>query len=114
MESRRYPHNPPTRFLVQFRYDCFVSPVDLLVLSVHELTVLDSIIIPWFTVRKVKVDDEIVRAHLRLAIQIQSVVLAVGDYMNVQCHACIGGTSIFGSWSMASTLYLEHLGVFLI
>ncbi|KAF9283479.1 RNA helicase [Mortierella alpina] len=29
-----------------------------------------------------------------LAIQIQSVILALGDYMNVQCHACIGGTSI--------------------
>lgn len=29
-----------------------------------------------------------------LAQQIQSVVLALGDYMNVQCHACIGGTSI--------------------
>lgn len=29
-----------------------------------------------------------------LAVQIQSVVLALGDYMNVQCHACIGGTSI--------------------
>jgi ATP-dependent RNA helicase len=29
-----------------------------------------------------------------LACQIQSVVLALGDYMNVQCHACIGGTSI--------------------
>ena len=29
-----------------------------------------------------------------LATQIQSVVLALGDYMNVQCHACIGGTSI--------------------
>ena len=25
-----------------------------------------------------------------LATQIQSVVLALGDYMNVQCHACIG------------------------
>ncbi|KAG2039492.1 P-loop containing nucleoside triphosphate hydrolase protein [Suillus americanus] len=25
---------------------------------------------------------------------IQSVVLALGEYMNVQCHACIGGTSI--------------------
>ena len=22
------------------------------------------------------------------------VVLALGDYMNVQCHACIGGTNI--------------------
>ncbi|POY70595.1 hypothetical protein BMF94_6373 [Rhodotorula taiwanensis] len=29
-----------------------------------------------------------------LATQIQSVVLALGDYMNVSCHACIGGTSI--------------------
>eukprot|EP00128_Syssomonas_multiformis_P005754 Colp12_sorted_trinity150504_noHs@28397 len=29
-----------------------------------------------------------------LAQQIQKVVLALGDYMNVQCHACIGGTSI--------------------
>ncbi|KJA29899.1 hypothetical protein HYPSUDRAFT_31927 [Hypholoma sublateritium FD-334 SS-4] len=29
-----------------------------------------------------------------LATQIQSVVLALGDYLNVQCHACIGGTSI--------------------
>ena len=29
-----------------------------------------------------------------LACQIQSVVLALGDYMNIQCHACIGGTSI--------------------
>jgi ATP-dependent RNA helicase len=29
-----------------------------------------------------------------LATQIQNVVLALGDYMNVQCHACIGGTNI--------------------
>lgn len=29
-----------------------------------------------------------------LATQIQSVIMALGDYMNVQCHACIGGTSI--------------------
>ncbi|SOV09630.1 ATP-dependent RNA helicase FAL1 [Ustilago sp. UG-2017a] len=29
-----------------------------------------------------------------LAIQIQSVVLALGDYLNVQCHVCIGGTSV--------------------
>jgi len=29
-----------------------------------------------------------------LAQQIQKVVLAIGDYMSVQCHACIGGTSI--------------------
>ena len=29
-----------------------------------------------------------------LAVQIQQVVLALGDFMNVQCHACIGGTSL--------------------
>lgn len=29
-----------------------------------------------------------------LATQAQSVVLALGDYMSVQCHACIGGTSL--------------------
>jgi ATP-dependent RNA helicase len=29
-----------------------------------------------------------------LATQIQSVIMALGDYMNVQCHACIGGTNI--------------------
>jgi len=29
-----------------------------------------------------------------LAQQIQKVVLALGDYMNAQCHACIGGTNV--------------------
>jgi len=29
-----------------------------------------------------------------LAGQIQKVILALGDYMSVQCHACIGGTNI--------------------
>uniref|UniRef100_A0A060TF75 ATP-dependent RNA helicase FAL1 n=1 Tax=Blastobotrys adeninivorans TaxID=409370 RepID=A0A060TF75_BLAAD len=29
-----------------------------------------------------------------LAVQIQKVVLALGDYMNAQCHACIGGKSV--------------------
>lgn len=29
-----------------------------------------------------------------LAQQIQKVVLALGDYMNAQCHACIGGTLV--------------------
>ncbi|TIB74211.1 DEAD-domain-containing protein [Wallemia mellicola] len=32
--------------------------------------------------------------ELVTATQIQSVVLALGDYMSVQCHACIGGTSV--------------------
>jgi len=29
-----------------------------------------------------------------LVIQIQKVVLALGDYMGVSCHACIGGTNV--------------------
>lgn len=29
-----------------------------------------------------------------LAQQIQKVVLALGDYLSIQCHACIGGTSV--------------------
>merc|ERR1719432_540181 len=29
-----------------------------------------------------------------LAQQIQKVVMSLGDYMGVQCHACIGGTSV--------------------
>jgi len=28
-----------------------------------------------------------------LALQIQRVVLALGDYLNVRCHACVGGTN---------------------
>lgn len=29
-----------------------------------------------------------------LAVQIQKVILALGDYMSVYCHACIGGTNL--------------------
>lgn len=29
-----------------------------------------------------------------LAVQIQKVILALGDFLNVQCHACIGGTNL--------------------
>uniref|UniRef100_A0A915LUZ1 RNA helicase n=1 Tax=Meloidogyne javanica TaxID=6303 RepID=A0A915LUZ1_MELJA len=29
-----------------------------------------------------------------LAVQVQKVILALGDYMNVQCHVCIGGTNV--------------------
>ena len=29
-----------------------------------------------------------------LAVQIQKVILAIGQFMNVQCHACIGGKKI--------------------
>ncbi len=31
-----------------------------------------------------------------LAIQIQNVIKALGDYRNIQCHACIGGTNVGG------------------
>lgn len=34
-----------------------------------------------------------------LATQIQSVVLALGDYMNVQCHACIGAWTDFALYT---------------
>ena len=29
-----------------------------------------------------------------LAQQIQKVVMALGDHMKVECHACIGGTNV--------------------
>lgn len=29
-----------------------------------------------------------------LAVQIQKVILALGDYMSIQCHSCIGGTNV--------------------
>merc|ERR1712029_673873 len=29
-----------------------------------------------------------------LALQTRKVVIALGDYMGAQCHACIGGTSV--------------------
>lgn len=29
-----------------------------------------------------------------LAQQIQKVVVAIGDFMKIECHACIGGTSV--------------------
>ena len=69
-----------------------------------------------------------------LAEQSQKVMLALGDYMNVQCHACIGGKSIgedvrcldYGvqvslmllletdSFIVVWRLYLGHLAVYLI
>lgn len=42
-----------------------------------------------------------------LATQIQSVVLALGDYMSVQCHACIGGTSV--NEDMRKLEYGQHV-----
>ncbi|KAF8788065.1 Eukaryotic initiation factor 4A like protein [Argiope bruennichi] len=32
--------------------------------------------------------------NLAIAFQIQKVVIALGDYMSAQCHACIGGTNV--------------------
>jgi translation initiation factor 4A len=29
-----------------------------------------------------------------LAQQIQKAVIALGDYMNIKCHACVGGTNV--------------------
>ncbi|RZF41172.1 hypothetical protein LSTR_LSTR017491, partial [Laodelphax striatellus] len=29
-----------------------------------------------------------------LAVQIQKVILALGNFMNVHCHSCIGGTGL--------------------
>jgi len=29
-----------------------------------------------------------------LAQQIQKVVIALGDYMSIECHACVGGTNV--------------------
>ena len=36
----------------------------------------------------------IVAPTRELAQQIQKVVVAIGDFMNIECHACIGGTSV--------------------
>jgi ATP-dependent RNA helicase len=38
-----------------------------------------------------------------LATQIQSVIMGLGDYMNVQCHACIGGTNDYGQHVVSGT-----------
>ena len=42
-----------------------------------------------------------------LATQIQRVVLALGDHMNVQCHACIGGTNV--GEDMRKLEYGQHI-----
>ncbi|OJI85638.1 hypothetical protein ASPTUDRAFT_117665 [Aspergillus tubingensis CBS 134.48] len=48
-----------------------------------------------------KIDQElkacqalIVAPTRELAQQIQKVVVAIGDFMNIECHACIGGTNV--------------------
>ncbi|ODQ66145.1 ATP-dependent RNA helicase fal1 [Nadsonia fulvescens var. elongata DSM 6958] len=54
--------------------------------SVSMLEVIDT---------KVREPQAIVLSPTReLAVQIQNVIMALGDYMNVQCHAAIGGTSV--------------------
>jgi len=43
----------------------------------------------------VKATQALILAPTReLAQQIQKVVVALGDYMNVECHACVGGTNV--------------------
>ena len=45
--------------------------------------------------QNVKACQALILAPTReLAQQIQKVVVAIGDFMNVECHACIGGTSV--------------------
>jgi translation initiation factor 4A len=55
----------------------------------------------WFTDHALQLDMSIkgtqalILAPTReLAQQIQKVVIALGDYMNIECHACVGGTNI--------------------
>ncbi|KAF8126038.1 P-loop containing nucleoside triphosphate hydrolase protein [Boletus edulis] len=43
----------------------------------------------------VKGHDALILAPTReLAQQIQKVVIALGDYMSIECHACVGGTNV--------------------
>ena len=35
-----------------------------------------------------------IKRYVCVDLQIQKVILALGDYMGVTCHACIGGTSV--------------------
>ena len=45
--------------------------------------------------QNVKACQALILAPTReLAQQIQKVVVAIGDFMNIECHACIGGTSV--------------------
>ena len=59
MEPRWLSHHSPARLLVCLWHDNFVS--ESLSSSRVSLSPRDSIIIPWFTIREVKVDVEIVR-----------------------------------------------------
>ncbi len=49
--------------------------------------------------QRVDLDDKLCQALVmaptrELAQQIQKVLLALGDYLNVSCHSCIGGTKV--------------------
>ena len=49
----------------------------------------------WQLDMSVKGTQALILAPTReLAQQIQKVVVALGDYMNVECHACVGGTNV--------------------
>ncbi|XP_007958015.1 eukaryotic initiation factor 4A-III [Orycteropus afer afer] len=51
--------------------------------------------IMWCLDLQVRETQALILAPTReLAVQIQKGLLALGDYMNVQCHACIGGTNV--------------------
>jgi translation initiation factor 4A len=49
----------------------------------------------WQLDMNIKGTQALILAPTReLAQQIQKVVVALGDYMNVECHACVGGTNV--------------------
>jgi len=60
MEPGRTPYHPTARFLVRIRDDSFVS-IETYTCSCAFLIFIYSVLIPWFTIREVKVDIEIVR-----------------------------------------------------
>jgi len=55
------------------------------------ISVLESVDIQT---KPIKCQSLILAPTRELAQQIQKVVIALGDYMGVQCHACIGGTNV--------------------
>uniref|UniRef100_A0A8C5T2Y8 RNA helicase n=1 Tax=Malurus cyaneus samueli TaxID=2593467 RepID=A0A8C5T2Y8_9PASS len=68
-----------------------VNPSSLVFLALW--AVINSCVIPCFN--QVRETQALILAPTReLAVQIQKGLLALGDYMNVQCHACIGGTNV--------------------
>lgn len=66
MESRRSAYLEAARILVRLRDDSIVSSSVKTASLPGGADVLDSILIPWVTVREVKVEVEIVRCVMRI------------------------------------------------